>query len=115
MAYKMKAGPGGPFRKNFPSVFKNRNDWQPSAEQRSKWGANWDENVRDRGTSSRWLTQANVPYSTRSDYLNWKRTVNRGGDKSFNTYLNRNKKKPKVKRDDYGSLVSLDTIKVSDL
>lgn len=101
MAFKMKAGSEGPFRKNFPSAFKDNGD-DP-----------YDENRGTYGTSARHLKSES--YQTRVDYKNWKSKQPRGSNKSFNAYLSRNDKETKVKRDDYGSLVHLDTVKTSDL
>ena len=117
MAFKMKAGPEGPFRKNFGisplknykkgyygegSSFKSNGDKDPL-----------DENKGEYGTSSRHLS--NIPYEMRSKYRSWKSKQDRGDNKSFNAFLNSGKKKKKVKRDDYGSIRNLSTVKKSDL
>ena len=118
MAFKMKAGSEGPFRKNFGigasplknykkgyygegSSFKSNGDDDPH-----------DENRRRYGTSSRYLK--NESYQTRVEYKKWKSKQERNSDKSFNAFKNRNnkkkKKKKKVKRNDYGSLRHLNTV-----
>ena len=60
MAFKMKAGSEGPFRKNFSSAFKDNHDEDP-----------YDENRGTYGTSGRHLK--NETYKTRTKYLSWKR------------------------------------------
>ena len=114
MAFKMKAGSEGPFRKNFGigasplknykkgyygegSAFKDNGDDDP-----------YDQNKQGYGTSSRYLKDES--YETRSKYKSWKRNQDRDSDKSFNAFLNsqnkkkKKKKKKKIKREGSGSV-----------